>query len=121
MITDKQLEHRLDIFLSTGTVSADVDAMVRNVIERFAVRWKIILTEKNGSRLVTHLAMALARCEKGEMVEGMEKDAMDEFRACESFLHAVEISADVISNVSITLPEGEREYLEANICLILEN
>jgi mannitol operon transcriptional antiterminator len=115
-----ELDTRLDLLLSSGTVSKEVDAAVRAVIARLADRWGIVLTEENGSRLVTHLAMALMRIRRGEPVAAMDPGALQEFRDCDSFPKAAEIAADLIVWAKLTVPDSEREYLDTNICLILE-
>jgi hypothetical protein len=84
-------------------------------------RWGIVLTEENGSRLVTHLAMALMRIFRGESVSSMDAEAVKEFRACGSFPKAVEIADDLIEWTKLDIPVSEREYLDTNICLILED
>ncbi|MDR0760579.1 MAG: PRD domain-containing protein [Treponema sp.] len=114
------LNGRLDILLSSRTISPEVDATVRRVIERMADPWGLTLTEENGSRLVTHLAMALMRISRGEIVESMDRESLEEFKASVSFPQAMVIASDIISFAKLTIPESEREYLDANICLILE-
>jgi hypothetical protein len=114
------LNGRLDILLSSGTISPEVDAAVRRVIARLADPWGIILTEDNGSRLVTHLAMALMRISRREIVEPMDREALEEFKASVSFPQAAAIAGDIISFAELMIPESEREYLDTNICLILE-
>jgi hypothetical protein len=115
-----ELDTRLELLLSSGTVSSAVDSAVRSVIARMADRWGIVLTEENGSRLVTHLAMALMRISRGDSVASMDAEALAEFRSCGSFSKAAEIAADLIAWTKISIPESEREYLDSNICLILE-
>lgn len=115
-----ELDTRLDLLLSSGTVSKEVDAAVRAVVARMADRWGIVLTEENGSRLVTHLSMALMRIGRGEPVGSMDREALQEFRDCGSFPKAAEIAADLIDWAKLSVPEAEREYLDTNICLILE-
>ncbi len=121
MIIDKQLETRLHILLSSGTISSDAETTVKNVTKRLEEKWNIILNEENGSRFVTHLAMALTRAEKGELVSSMEAEALEEFQELDSFSAAKEITNDLISHIGIHLPESELEFLIVNICLILED
>lgn len=114
------LNTRLELLRSTGTISPEVDAVVRGVIARMADEWGIVLTEENGSRLVTHLAMALMRIAKGEPVASMEEEALQEFRDCASFPRAREIAGDLVAAAGLELPASEREFLDVNVCLILE-
>ncbi len=121
MLIDKQLENRLEILLSSGTISSAADETVKTVAKRLEEKWEIILNEENGSRFVTHLAMALTRAEKGELVSSMEAEALEEFQELESFSKANEIVQDLLSIIGASFPESEIEFLVVNICLILED
>ncbi len=117
---NEELAMRLEILESSETISKEVANTMRQIIARFASQWKIALDEENGSRLVTHLAMALMRIAKGEPVGSMDPEAYEEFVGCDSFLKASEITQDLIAFAHLQLPDSEREFLETNICLILE-
>lgn len=115
-----ELKSRLDMLVSGGVIPKEVDAAVRAVIVRMADRWGIVLTEENGSRLVTHLAMALARVVRGESVSSMDRSALDEFRSCSRFEKAAEIIEDLEGHIRISMPDSEREFMIVNVCLILD-
>lgn len=113
------LNNRMEILLSSNTISNDVFDTVKKVITRMDDHWNITLTEDNGGRLVTHLSMALMRIFKGEPVAAMEPDIYEEFQESDEFEKAVSITADLISWAELTIPTSEEEYLNTNICLIL--
>ena len=117
---DELLAQRLSLLKESQTISAAAHEAVCRTIARFADPWAIHLNEENGARLVTHLAMALARIEKGEPVGEMDKEAYAEFAGCEVFPKAVAITEDLIAYTQMDLPKSEREFLETNICLILD-
>lgn len=115
-----ELVTRLNVLYQGNVISQDVLDTMSNVIERMEERWNIVLTEENGARFVTHLAMALMRVARGESVPSMDAASYAEFQACESFTAAREIMDDVIEFAELAFPLSEREYLDMNICLILE-
>jgi transcriptional regulatory protein LevR len=112
---------RLDILVTGNVISQDVERAVRRVIRRFRDHWRIELTEENGGRMVTHLAMALMRISQNKEVNPLEQEQYDEFRSSEYFPRAVEITDDLCGWTPLELPESERQYLIINICLILDD
>ena len=113
-------DERLKILVEGQVISSGTEELVRRVILRFRDRWNIILTEESGSRMVTHLAMALARIERQEEIEAPETDTLEEFRSLAIFSRSVEITEDLIAWVPINLPKAEKDYMIVNICLILD-
>ncbi|QQO10910.1 PRD domain-containing protein [Breznakiella homolactica] len=116
-----ELDTRLELLLSSGTISEEVVETVRKVIQRMNHHWKIPLTEENGSRLITHLSVALMRLKRHENIRAMEPGTYEEFKNTPVFPKAQEIADDIIAFTGIEIPESEREYLNANVCLILED
>jgi transcriptional regulatory protein LevR len=115
------LDERLKILVSGNVITEDVDRTVRRVIERFSSKWQIELTEENGGRMVTHLAMALMRIKQNKDIRAMEADHFAEFTANEHFARSAAISDDLCRWTPLELPEAERQYLIINICLILDD
>jgi transcriptional regulatory protein LevR len=115
------LDERLKILVSGQVISEDVDQAVRRVIERLRARWGIDLTEENGGRMVTHLAMALMRIRQKKELKPLEADHFDEFKSSECFSRSAGICDDLCAWTPLELPEAERQYLVINICLILED
>ena len=114
------LEERLGILRSGGVISPGIETLVLRIISRFRDHWKIVLTEENGGRMVTHLAMALMRISRGEEISGPETDALEEFRNLDVFPLSVEILEDIIVWAPMDLPKTEKDYMIVNICLILD-
>jgi len=113
-------DERLGILRSGNVISESVENLVRRVIFRLSDRWRINLTEESGGRIVTHLAMALMRIEKGEKIPPPQADLLDEFREIAVFPDSVEIVEDLIGWTPLDLPESEKSYLIVNVCLILD-
>ncbi|MCL2478130.1 MAG: PRD domain-containing protein [Treponema sp.] len=112
---------RFAILRAGNVISAGVETLTRKVISRLEEHWNIKLTEENGGRMVTHLAMALMRIERGEKIEAPEKNVLDEFHSLEVFPLAQEIADDLIAWTPMDLPRAEKDYIIVNICLLLDN
>ena len=113
-------DERLEILRSGNVISPEIEALVRRVIMRLNDRWGITLTEENGGRMVTHLAMALMRIKGGEKIAAPETDLLEEFRDLAVFPRSTEIVEDLIAWSPMELPEAEKDYMIINVCLILD-
>ena len=113
-------DERLGILRSGNVISSDVEDQVRKVISRLEEHWEIKLTEENGGRIVTHLAMALMRIKKGENIRPPESSVIEEFRDLDVFEPSCEIVDDLIVWTAMNLPKAEKEYMIVNICLLLD-
>ena len=114
-------DERLGILRNGNVISAGVEKSVRRVILRLEERWKIQLTEEKGGRMVTHLAMALMRVERGEEIKAPEDGVLEEFRGLDVFPVSQNIVNDLIAWTPIELPAAEQDYMIVNICLLLDN
>ena len=114
-------DERLGILRSGNVISAEVEDRVRRVISRLEERWQLSLTEENGGRIVTHLAMALTRIEQNEEINAPEKDLLEEFRDLDVFPESLEIVEDLITHTPMILPDAEKHYMIINICLLLDD
>jgi transcriptional regulatory protein LevR len=115
-----EFDERLGILLEGKIISPEVDALVRGLIARLEEQWGISLTEQNGGRMITHLAMALARISRNEAIASPEQDLLDEFRGDACFPRALEIAEDLAAGIPVNLPRSEADYLVMNICLLLD-
>jgi len=113
-------DERLKILREGEVISGEVEELVRKVIRRLHDRWDITLTEESGSRIITHLAMALARIERQEEISSPETDVLEEFRSLAVFSHSLAIVEDLAAWVPMELPNAEKDYMIVNVCLILD-
>lgn len=114
------LEPRLGLLCSGGTISKEVADTVRAVIVRLADRWDLVLDEQNGGRMVTHLAMALMRIRRNEPIAPMDTGAFEELSQAACFPRAVEITADLIRWANLDLPETEWRFMVCHLCLLMD-
>ena len=113
-------DERLGILRKGNVISSGVEGRVRRVISRLEENWHIKLTEENGGRMVTHLAMALMRIERGEDITAPEDDILEEFYQLDIFEESVKITDDLITWAPMDLPKAEKDYMIVNICLLLD-
>ncbi len=115
------LETRMGMLISSKTISENVASVVRKIIHRLDNYWKISLTEENGGRMVTHLAMTLMRANRAGTGEILECENIDTVKKLNVFPMAMEITEDLITHTGISITDTEKEFLQTNICLLLED
>ena len=113
-------DERLGILRSGNVISSEAEDKVKKVVYRLKERWKLALTEENGGRMVTHLAMALMRIDRGEEISSPADDILEEFRELDIYEASVEIVDDLIAWAPMNLPRAEKDYMIVNICLLLD-
>ena len=113
-------DERLGILRKGNVISPTAEDLVRRVISRLEENWHLILTEENGGRMVTHLAMALMRIERGEDITAPEEDVLEEFSQLDIFEKSVKITDDLMAWTPMDLPKAEKDYMIVNICLLLD-
>ena len=113
------LQTRLHMLCRGGAISQGVLETMLRVLARLSDHWGLVLDEQNGSRLVTHLAMALMRIAQGQAIAAMDREAYGEFTRHEGFASAAAITADLIEWARLDIPESEREFLISNLCLVI--
>lgn len=114
-------DERLGILRDGNVISAEVESLVKRAISRLEERWKIMLTEEAGGRMVTHLAMALMRIKRHENIPAPETDVMNEFRGMDAFFLSETIVNDLIEWTPMELPDSEKKYMIVNLCLLLDS
>ena len=80
------LQTRLEILCSTGTISNETREVMLNVIKMFQEKHQITLTEENGAMMTTHLSMAITRVKNNEPVKVTNEEVYQEILESESKL-----------------------------------
>lgn len=109
---------RLNILLENNVITEEVYNNINKVINKLKDKFNIEITEENGGMFITHLSMALARREKGETVNRIEKTIFKEIKNDVNYQKALEI-VNYIEEVIDNLPIEEREFIEMHICTLL--
>lgn len=101
------LRERLDILFTTNTITPSAMKLCEATISKFINADN----EKQYTKLITHLAMAVTRIEREEELIAPPEDIMEEIRLSPHFSQAVENVKWIESQMSTMLPNEERQYL----------
>ena len=118
------LEERLEILTNSSVIDCDIKESLLKIINVFKNKYNIVLTEENGSILITHLAMALVRIKNNQDIKDINKidnSVYEEVIESEYFQTANNIYKDLEYISRVSIPENEKKYILVNICVILDN
>ncbi|WDV44391.1 PRD domain-containing protein [Clostridiaceae bacterium M8S5] len=118
---DSALIERLNILQIAGETTEDITEAIKDFSQKFKEIFKIELVEANSSMLITHLAMALARVQKGEPINEVDKMVSDEVRNNEHFEQLKELFELLEDKLKLILPESEKDYIALHACTIIMN
>jgi transcriptional regulatory protein LevR len=118
---DAELQSRLNLLTSAGEITARARTLTEDVIRAVATEFHLWLDEDNAAQLVTHLAMALTRLERGTAEESTISVVDDEIRAR---VREREFSARTLRRCGEQLgrevPPAEIAYLTLHLCALID-
>ena len=118
----EKLEYRLNILKSSNIIDDEIYEKLLKLLNYLRNDWNIILTEDNGSMLITHLSMALKRIKEGENVNKIDEEVYNDALKSDKLEEVKKIYNGIVENVFIEdLPEEEKKYIYVNLLLIKEN
>ncbi len=118
----EKLEYRLNILKSSNIIDDEIYEKLLKLLNYLKNDWNIILTEDNGSMLITHLSMALKRIKEGENVNKIDEEVYNDALKSDKLEEVKKIYNGIVENVFIEdLPEEEKKYIYVNLLLIKEN
>ena len=118
----EKLEYRLNILKSSNVIDDEIYEKLIKLLNYLRNDWNIILTEDNGSMLITHLSMALKRIKEGENVNKIDEEVYNYALKSDKLEAVKKIYNGIVENVFIEdLPEEEKKYIYVNLLLIKEN
>ena len=116
---DQLLRERLDILKEAGEISEEIGDTVTEFVQSFEQKYSLTMTEDNAAMLITHLAMALARIKKGEEINEIDEQIMDEIRQSNIYGELPGFYRTIEDRLQIELPDSEKGYIALHACAIM--
>ena len=109
---------RLDIFKNTGMLSQENYEKVIKIIKYLEFK-NINIDEDNGSMLITHIVMYLNRLNKGEMIENLDEESLEELKSFNEYHNAEKIYLN-FENILGKINKNEKGYILAHLINLLK-
>ncbi|ANI31200.1 hypothetical protein PL78_15395 [Yersinia entomophaga] len=109
------MDPRLSILYQAGVIDEEVFLGMNKVINRLANFWQISIDNVQGEMAVTHMANALMRTRRGELIKGMDADLLSELIQSEDIQYIRDINQDLLAYFDIKPDDNEQGYLLSNL------
>ncbi|MFH5823532.1 PRD domain-containing protein [Georgenia sp. AZ-5] len=110
---------RLDLLEGAGQITSPARRLTEDVVDDIEREFELELDEEHGAQLVTHLAMALGRLDRGEPVTTTVSVVTDELAGCpreNEFAHRV--LGRCGERLGRAVPDSEIAYLALHLCAL---
>lgn len=114
------METRLAILAEAGVIDEDIHQAMRRVTLRLEKHWQLPVRTEQGTLALTHLANAIMRARRGEVIQGIDDELRQELESLEAFPMIFSIHQDVMGHFPLTVPEYEVGYLLVNLAAMYE-
>lgn len=118
---DQSLYQRLDLLLAAGQINPTIKEAVVGFGLTVEKKFQLRITEENAAMLITHLAMALARIFRGEVVEGLPEEALAELRNERAYQEVPSLYLELEKKLALSIPEAEKNYITLHTCVLVAN
>lgn len=115
------MENRLEILYHAQLIDADVYYGMLNVINYLEQERQLNIRHSQGEMMLIHMANALMRARRGEVISAIDADLLAEVAACERYREIVGLNEALLRQFPIPVPEYEQGYLLANLYGLLLN
>ena len=113
------LKQRIQILKMGGIIGEDVAEFMNKVIDMMAADYPNIGTDP-ATMFTTHLAMALERIKKGEIVDALDEEIYAEVLECPEYPTALSFRDKMLSFCPVPFPESEAQFICMHICNMLQ-
>lgn len=114
------IQQRLDILKQAGQIDEKMEKAILDFAAKMESEYGVEVTEENGAMLVMHLAIALARIERGETVDRMDSMLVDQIREAKGFAELPAFLNDLEAQMGWKVPVEELEYIALHFCTMIE-
>ena len=112
------LKMRIQILKNGGIIGEDVAEFMNKVIDMMAADYPQIGMDP-AAMFTTHLAMALERIKKGEIVDALDEEIFAEVLEAPEYPDAVQFREKMLSFCPVQFPESEAQFIAMHICNML--
>lgn len=117
---ENTIRQRLSILKQAEQINGKMEAAILGFVDKMEAEYGLEVTEENGAMLVMHLAIALARIDRGETVERMDAMLVDQIRDAKGFAELPVFLQDLETQMGWRVPVEELEYIALHFCTMIK-
>jgi len=112
------LKMRIQILKNGGVIGEDVAEFMNKVIDMMTADYPQSGRDP-AAMFTTHLAMALERIKKGEVVDALDPEIFAEVEETPEYPAAVQFREKMLSFCPVEFPASEAQFIAMHICNML--
>lgn len=109
------MERRLQILCDGGVIDRDIHDGMLEVVKKLEAEWGIAVHNPQGEMAMTHMANALMRCRRGEVIAPLDDAVLQEASSDACWSELLTIHTALIALFDVALHPNEEGYLMANL------
>lgn len=113
------LKQRIEILKSGGVITQQTADFVNAVIDLIQRDYPRIDAD-HAAMFTTHLAMAMERIAKGEVVDEMDKFCWEQVQQAPEYPVAREFCEKMLALCPVELPQTEQDFIVLHVCSMME-
>ena len=107
--------NKLDILFQAGVINSDIYTGMQHVIEELEILRGSPLPEEQGWMAMAHLANALMRSHRGEVIPAVDAEIASELEATGQVDYLRQINQQLLARFPVVLHPNEEGYLLVNL------
>lgn len=109
------MENRLNLLCDAGVIDQDICSGMLRVVRRLNEEWRLPVYSEQGTMAMTHMASALMRSRRGEVIEALDGELLDELMQSDLWPTLLLVHQALLEEFAVTLHANEEGYLLANL------
>ena len=109
------MENRLNLLCEAGVIDKDICSGMLRVVKRLDEEWNLPVYSEQGAMAITHMANALMRSRKGEVIGALDSELLAELTQSSQWPAIVLAHHSLLNEFAVALHANEEGYLLANL------
>lgn len=109
------MENRLNLLCEAGVIDKPVCNIMLRVVRRLETEWRLPVRTEQGAMAITHMASALMRSRRGEVIEPLDAELLAEMARSHSWPAILQAHKALLKECDVRLHTSEEGYLLANL------
>ncbi|EMD6814053.1 PRD domain-containing protein [Citrobacter koseri] len=109
------MENRLSLLCDAGVIDEDICRGMLQVVRRLDEEWKLPVHTEQGTMAITHMASALMRSRRGEVIDALDRELLAELTQSPHWPAILLAHQALLGEFAVSLHANEEGYLLANL------
>lgn len=109
------MENRLNLLCEAGVIDNDICIGMLQIVTRLETEWNLPVHSEQGEMAMTHMASALMRSRRGEVIEALDGELLAEMAQSPFWPTIRLVHQALLEEFAVTIHANEEGYLLANL------